>query len=79
LQFAPADWWITDMYSFITENPASLNIDAIEDTSCLAISKENLEKAYTEIPKLERHSESYWKKMSSPIENVLSTDLVLLP
>lgn len=55
LQFAPADWWITDMYSFITENPASLFIDAIEDTSCLAISKENLEKAYSEIPKLERH------------------------
>ncbi|MCO6460846.1 MAG: Crp/Fnr family transcriptional regulator [Saprospiraceae bacterium] len=55
LQFAPADWWITDMYSYVTGEPSSLNIDALEETTFLSITKENQELAYREIPKLERH------------------------
>jgi CRP-like cAMP-binding protein len=30
LQFAPAGWWIVDMRSYITGEPARLNIDAIK-------------------------------------------------
>ena len=55
LSFAPADWWIADMYSFISQEPAYLNIDALEDSVVLRLSKENLEKLYAEVPKFERY------------------------
>src|SRR5688500_16629280 len=29
LQFAPPGWWIVDMQSFMQQQPATLNIDAI--------------------------------------------------
>ncbi|RTL60236.1 MAG: Crp/Fnr family transcriptional regulator [Sphingobacteriales bacterium] len=54
LQFAPPGWWIGDMKSAITQQPATLNIDAIEDTEIIWISKEDLEKLYAAVPKFER-------------------------
>lgn len=54
LQFAPPGWWIGDMKSMITGQPATLNIDALEDTEVIWISKDDLEKLYTAVPKFER-------------------------
>lgn len=54
LQFAPPDWWISDMYSLIAQKPGQLNIDALEDTEVALLSKNEQEKLYTEIPKFER-------------------------
>ena len=55
LSFAPADWWIADMYSLISQKPAYLNIDALEDCQVLQLSKVNQEMLYTEIPQFERY------------------------
>ena len=49
-QFAPEGWWMADMYSFITQNPGHLYIDAVFDSEVILISKINLEKIYVEIP-----------------------------
>jgi CRP-like cAMP-binding protein len=54
LQFAPPGWWIGDMRSFIKQEPATLYIDAIEDSKTLILSKNDLEQIYISIPKLER-------------------------
>ena len=54
LGFAPPDWWIADMYSLITQKPGTLNIEALEDTEAILLSKSNQEKLYLEIPKFER-------------------------
>ncbi len=54
LQFAPPDWWIADMYSLIAQKPGQLNIDALQDTEIVLLSKSEQEKLYTEIPKFER-------------------------
>ncbi len=54
LQFAPADWWIADMYSLITQQPGNLNIDALEDTELLLLAKKDQEQLYADIPKFER-------------------------
>src|SRR5690349_12280459 len=32
VQFAPEDYWTGDMYSFLTGEPATKHIDALEDT-----------------------------------------------
>ncbi|NOW98884.1 Crp/Fnr family transcriptional regulator [Mucilaginibacter sp. SG564] len=53
LSFAPPDWWIADMYSLLSQKPGILNIEALEDTEVLLLSKVNQEKLYLEIPKFE--------------------------
>src|SRR5205085_3616271 len=53
LSFAPPDWWIADMYSLLSQKPGTLNIEALEDTQVLLLSKTNQEKLYIEIPKFE--------------------------
>lgn len=54
LNFAPPNWWIADLYSLISQQPAVLNIEAIEESEVLLLSKENQEKLYAAIPKFER-------------------------
>jgi len=54
LSFAPADWWIADIYSLISQKPGTLNIEALEDTEAILLTKIAQEKLYTEIPKFER-------------------------
>jgi len=54
LEFAPSDWWIADVYSLITQKPGTLNIEALEDTEIILLSKANQEKLYIEVPKFER-------------------------
>ena len=39
IQFAPEGWFIADLYSFITDDYSTLNIDAIETSELILISK----------------------------------------
>lgn len=39
IQFAPEGWFISDLSSFITEDKSNLNIDALEDSELILISK----------------------------------------
>lgn len=55
LQFAPQDWWITDMYSFVSGNPGTLYIDAVEDTEMLLLTREDQLQLFNDIPKFERY------------------------
>lgn len=48
--FALEGWWISDLYSFLTNTPATQHIDALEDSEVLSIEKSDLEKLYEEIP-----------------------------
>lgn len=54
LHFAPENWWIADMYSLISQKPGLLNIEALEETEVLKLSKTNQEILYKEVPKFER-------------------------
>lgn len=56
LQFAPAGWWITDMRSFTSGQPARLNIDAIDDSEYIYITKEDFEQLNVRIPKFEHYN-----------------------
>ena len=55
VQFAIEDWWIGDMRAFITQTPAWLNIDALEDTEVLMLGYEGLEQLYQKVPAFERY------------------------
>lgn len=54
IMFAINDWWITDMYSFTTEKPSMLTIEALEDSSIFQLQKTDLEQLYIKIPKFEK-------------------------
>ncbi|MBC7887955.1 MAG: Crp/Fnr family transcriptional regulator [Ferruginibacter sp.] len=51
VQFAPEGWWISDMYSFITGEPARYNIDALEDAELVLISNPGMEELRKQVPK----------------------------
>ena len=54
VMFAVSDWWVTDMFCFINQKPAMLNIEALEDSLILQLQKNDLEKLYIEVPAFER-------------------------
>ena len=54
MSFACAGWWISDMYSLLSQKPGDLFIEVLEDAELVVLSKENQEILYHEIPKLER-------------------------
>ena len=54
ISFAMMDWWIADMYSYISRKPAILNIEAIADSEVLLLSYENQQQLYHRVPKFER-------------------------
>ena len=54
VMFSIEDWWTSDLGSFIAQKPADFNVQCIENTTVVQFTYENLEKLYTQIPKLER-------------------------
>jgi CRP/FNR family transcriptional regulator, anaerobic regulatory protein len=54
LQFAAENNWINDLGSFHRIKPSTLNIDALEDTVVLQISREDLISLYKTAPKFDR-------------------------
>ena len=54
MQFAFEGWWIADQFSFLTGEPSIYNIDALEDSELLLLTKSAEEQMLTRIPKMER-------------------------
>lgn len=54
VMFGIEDWWVSDLYSFLTQSPATYFIDALEDCVLLQISKANLDQLFEKVPKFER-------------------------
>lgn len=52
LFFAFEDWWVGDLESYYNQQPASLNIQAMEDCELLILPKTDLENLSIQIPKL---------------------------
>jgi CRP-like cAMP-binding protein len=53
IQFALEGWTISDLYSFLTAEPATYNIDALEDSELVLISKAAHEELLKTLPKYE--------------------------
>lgn len=53
IQFGLEGWLISDLYSFLTGEPATYNIDAIEDAELLLITKAAHEELLQKFPKYE--------------------------
>lgn len=53
--FAWEGWWSSDIYSFSFNEIGQFNIDALEDSELLLITRENLEEMTLQIPKMDRY------------------------
>jgi len=56
IQFALEGWTISDLYSFLTNEPATYNIDALEDAELVLISKSAHEELLKTMPKYETYT-----------------------
>lgn len=55
VQFAFEGWWISDLYSYLTSQPSTYYIDALEDSELLLIEAGSYDKLCSTIPKYERY------------------------
>src|SRR5688572_3512736 len=53
IQFALEGWTVSDLYSFLTGEPAKYNIDALEDSELVLITKAAHEELLNKLPKYE--------------------------
>ena len=54
VEFAIEDWWASDLRSFLTGEPATFNIDALEDSRLLLLDRNAREELLHTVPKMER-------------------------
>jgi CRP-like cAMP-binding protein len=54
VMFGVEDWWVGDLYSFLTQTPSTYFIQALETTEVLQINKAQLDELYERVPKFER-------------------------
>ena len=78
LQFAAENYWIIDLGSFHSVKPSLLNIDALEDTVVLQISRDDLIDLYQKAPKFDRIfrvliENSYVRLQERLLQNISST------
>jgi CRP-like cAMP-binding protein len=55
LQFAPTDWWITDLASFIKQAPSHWQVEALEKTEVLLLSREEQLRLFEVIPQMQTY------------------------
>ena len=55
MQFALEGWWISDMASFLCGDDAIYNIEALEDSELLMLSKPSMDEMIERIPGMERY------------------------
>jgi len=53
-QFAFEGWWAADQYSYLTGEPSKYNIEAMEDSELLLLTRQAEDEMLEKIPKLER-------------------------
>lgn len=54
VEIAIEDWWIADLYSFLTGEPGAYTIEALEDSEVLLLDRSSHEKLCDAYPKFDR-------------------------
>ncbi|HAS44299.1 MAG TPA: Crp/Fnr family transcriptional regulator [Microscillaceae bacterium] len=54
IQFGIKGWWVNDLYSYLTHQPANYFIQALQPSVVLQIHRDSLNKLFDQIPSLER-------------------------
>lgn len=74
-RFAVDDYWIGDLYSYLTGDVSPYNIEATMDSTVLLIHKNDMEKVYEQVPKFERFFRINVQRGYIALERRFSIDL----
>lgn len=55
IQFGIEGWWIGDLQSYVFQQPASCNVEALEDSQVLEASYDDMQRLYEAVPQYERY------------------------
>ncbi len=80
VQFAIADWWISDYTAFFNSSKAVMHIESLQDTTLFKISKQDMDMLYLKLPifesyfrkKMERAFASFQKRIISNLSQSAS-------
>jgi CRP-like cAMP-binding protein len=61
IKFAPENWWVVDLDSFLNSKPAFYYIQAIEETEVYQLSRSNYDLLYKSIPQFQKFSNERWQ------------------
>ena len=75
ISFAIENWWVGDRTSLLSGNPATFNIDAVEDSTVVLINKPNFEHLCKELPALNAMANSILEKSFSVLQQRLSANI----
>jgi CRP-like cAMP-binding protein len=68
-KFAIEDWWLTDIDSFLNQNPMFFYFQAVENTEFFQISKRNYELLHEQIPSMQKFTLERWQRSFIRLEN----------
>jgi len=54
VQFGIKNWWVNDLYSYLTKTPAEYFIQALKPTTILQIHRDKLNELFDKVPAMER-------------------------
>jgi CRP-like cAMP-binding protein len=74
-RFAIEDYWVGDLYSYLTGDVSPYNIEATMDSTVLLIHKNDMEKVYEQVPKFERFFRIIVQRGYIALEKRFSIDL----
>lgn len=75
ITFSMENWWFGDLQGFINNTPASFNIQTLEDTIVLSISKENWDILIHEIPEFVSYTRILFRNTMFAHENRILQNL----
>jgi len=77
LAFATEGWWITDLESFFTGDPAKYHVEALEDGEIFVLKKDKLEELFQTVPALNTYFRKLYQNsiisLNERLLNVIST------
>jgi len=75
LQFAVHDWWISDYIAYFTNTKSTMNIECLQDARVYQIGRNNIEKVYIKIPKIETFFRKKMEKAFSSFQKRILSNL----
>ncbi|MEM8508042.1 MAG: Crp/Fnr family transcriptional regulator [Bacteroidota bacterium] len=75
ITFSIENWWFGDLQSFINKTLASFNIQALEETTVLSISRKNWDKLLKEIPEFVDYTRILFRNTMFSHENRILQNL----
>lgn len=75
LQLVLENHWVSDLYSFITQKPGQVHIEALEDSEALVLSYNDLQALYVKLPVIESYFRQLYERAYVALQQRLNDTL----